>query len=459
MVTSQSSALEHVLATFKTKIDPKLASEFEMTTLADLKRALTSIQRKHASERRVRNMGWLSRFLDAMDQYEKVIEVFLNVTDVLAFVWGPMKFLLQLANTFREAFGKLLENYQLIGESLPLLDKCQVFLENTPYMRQALESIFHDILEFHEYALGYFRKPRKSVLASLIIDKCREKASNVTIWFYCRQGDRGRSTFVALARALISQLLKYDTDLVPYVHEKMSSRSEQMLSSESLAKELLEMLLKNFWGLYIILDGLDECARDEEEKILEWFRSRDAITTRFLRDLPIIAITSSNNLHDITTFVQSWGRKIQEKFSISVDNTNSMNEIVVERAAGKFLFAKLVMTALFYLISREKLYNEVHVKGIPEGLEAAYSRVLDVVLEQTSRSEALQLLAWLVCAKRRLEWREIQAAVAIDIEGETVDFYSRQWLVNAKDLCGSLVETQSDGSLELVHTTAKFYLV
>jgi hypothetical protein len=92
MATSQS-ALEHVLATFKTKIDPKLASEFEMTTLPDLKRALTSVQRKHVSERRVRNMGRLSRFLDAMDQYGKVIEVFLNVTDVLAFVWVIFHFI------------------------------------------------------------------------------------------------------------------------------------------------------------------------------------------------------------------------------------------------------------------------------------------------------------------------------------------------------------------------------
>lgn len=81
--------------------------------------------------------------------------------------------------------------------------------------------------------------------------------------------------------------------------------------------------------------------------------------------------------------------------------------------------------------------------------------MLDFVLEQSSRSEALQLLAWLVCAKRPLEWREIQAAVAIDIEEETVDFHGRQWMVNAKDLCGSLVETRSDGSLEMVHTTAK----
>lgn len=93
MAANQSGAFQHALASFKAKVDPKLASEFEMTTLPDLKRALASIQRKHVSERQLRNMGRLSRFLDAMDQYGKVIEVFLNVTDVLAFVWVIIHFM------------------------------------------------------------------------------------------------------------------------------------------------------------------------------------------------------------------------------------------------------------------------------------------------------------------------------------------------------------------------------
>lgn len=197
----------------------------------------------------------------------------------------------------------------------------------------------------------------------MIVDKCRENASNVTIWFYCRQGDKNRSTFIALARALISQLLKYDMDLVPYVHLKMSSRREQILTSEPLAKELLETLLKNCKGLHIILDGLDECAQGEGKKIIGWFRSvmealsqpaaasnnprcvfisqRDAITSRLLRDLPTIAITSAHNHQDITHFVSSWGRKIQDKFSISDDVKEGINERVVERAAGESRISEL----------------------------------------------------------------------------------------------------------------------
>lgn len=106
------------------------------------------------------------------------------------------------------------------------------------------------------------------------------------------------------------------------------------------------------------MDDLDEYARGEEKKILEWFRSvieesstqsgttsgllrcifilqRGTITTRFLHDIPTIVITSSNNLHDITAFVSLWGRKIQERFGISVYDTNSINAMVVERSAGR----------------------------------------------------------------------------------------------------------------------------
>lgn len=84
-----------------------------------------------------------------------------------------------------------------------------------------------------------------------------------------------------------------------------------------------------------------------------------------------------------------------------------------------------------------------------------YSRVLAVALDQNSRTEALQLLGWLVCARRQLKWREVQGAVSIDVESFSVEFETRQWVLDSKDLCGSLVHLRSDGSLELVHSTAK----
>lgn len=55
---------------------------------------------------------------------------------------------------------------------------------------------------------------------------------------------------------------------------------------------------------------------------------------------------------------------------------------------------------------------------------------------------------------RPLKWREIQCAVSTDPDAGIVD-HDQRFAVGPKDICGSLVELQSDGSLHLVHTTAK----
>lgn len=80
------------------------------------------------------------------------------------------------------------------------------------------------------------------------------------------------------------------------------------------------------------------------------------------------------------------------------------------------------------------------------------SRILDV--DRPASQGALRLLAWLVCAFRPLKWHEIQCAVSIDPAAGKIDLDQR-FVVGPKDICGSLVEQHSDGSLQLVHTTAR----
>jgi hypothetical protein len=67
------------------------------------------------------------------------------------------------------------------------------------------------------------------------------------------------------------------------------------------------------------------------------------------------------------------------------------------------------------------------------------------------------LLQWLVCARRTVAWREIQAAKAIDIETQSVDLERRRICTSPKDLCGSLVDVRDDGTVEFIHATAKLY--
>jgi hypothetical protein len=64
------------------------------------------------------------------------------------------------------------------------------------------------------------------------------------------------------------------------------------------------------------------------------------------------------------------------------------------------------------------------------------------------------ILGWIVCACRPLKWREIQGAISLDLERERVD-YDNKIAESPKGLFASIVELQADGTVELVHGTAR----
>jgi hypothetical protein len=66
--------------------------------------------------------------------------------------------LMQVASAYAEAFDALLDAYQQIGESIPLLSQYQTLFARNPHMRKVLEMIYADILEFHKKALKYFQQ-------------------------------------------------------------------------------------------------------------------------------------------------------------------------------------------------------------------------------------------------------------------------------------------------------------
>ena len=68
-------------------LSPAEKEDFQFTTLEDVHLEIAKIQEAQGSERRLRNLPRIKGFLEAMEQFGKVVEVFLNVSDVVAFVW------------------------------------------------------------------------------------------------------------------------------------------------------------------------------------------------------------------------------------------------------------------------------------------------------------------------------------------------------------------------------------
>jgi hypothetical protein len=87
-----------------------------------------------------------------------------------------------------------------------------------------------------------------------------------------------------------------------------------------------------------------------------------------------------------------------------------------------------------------------------------YNRIIEHILFKAPApygTKASMLLSWVSYATRPLKWREIQTAVSIDPEQQSINFDSYQLAVSAKELCGALVEQLPNGDISLVHSTVK----
>ncbi|KAI0530450.1 WD40 repeat-like protein [Xylaria digitata] len=163
MTGPRPDAFQQALKRFKNTLHPSLANEFSICTLQDVRDICRDIQTTHGQEGKLRYMRRLEGFIEAMEQFGKVIELFVNVSEVVCFVWGPIKLLLVIASTYIESFDKLLDVYDQVGKALPGLLRYQMAFEKHPPLATVLEDYYSDILAFHQEALLVFKRPKWKV--------------------------------------------------------------------------------------------------------------------------------------------------------------------------------------------------------------------------------------------------------------------------------------------------------
>jgi hypothetical protein len=83
------STFERSINVFKTKagLTPDELRDFQLTTLDDLRVQMSIIQNDQRKSKKLQYLKRLGPFLDTMEQYGKIVEVFLNLHEVVAFVW------------------------------------------------------------------------------------------------------------------------------------------------------------------------------------------------------------------------------------------------------------------------------------------------------------------------------------------------------------------------------------
>lgn len=194
-------------------------------------------------------------------------------------------------------------------------------------------------------------------MASRIVEELRLIIQSIVLFFYFKYEDEKRNSFKALLRAVLAQAIHHKSDLFECVFDECSQRSEVIIESVNLLQELAEMALGGTRLTHIVLDGLNECDKQQKKKIVSWLDkivkgNTDASTkhsrVRVLivsqdehgiagKSVPHVTLNDSpGHSEAIRTYAQrKWG-KLKELFKLAEEEGDRIVEAVTRRADGKF---------------------------------------------------------------------------------------------------------------------------
>lgn len=193
----------------------------------------------------------------------------------------------------------------------------------------------------------------KTVLTSVLVEKCASISNTNLAFFYCRAEDFNKNSFIGVCRSLILQLVQRNASILSYVYEKSSSSGRSQLDSTSVAKEMLVVALNAFDKLFIVIDGIDECKKAEKERISStlisiveshtaclrccFISQHDKDTGKIFRNIPTFRITEKHNEGDILNYCVGMEERIARSFRVSATDLRTLNisRNVATKADGK----------------------------------------------------------------------------------------------------------------------------
>lgn len=246
----------------------------------------------------------------------------------------------------------------------------------------------------------------KTILASIVIDEARRITDATVAFFYCKYGDNARDSFISVVRSLLAQLLVQNHHLLSYLFRKASISNETLLTSETIAKEMLETALGSCVKTYLIIDGIDECGPNDRKEIINWFQATakallkknegslkclfisqdDEMFQDGFQHLPTMKVTDGNK-EDLKRFAMTWHQHIENRFGVvkqynigDIISAQAQGKLIKEMKSGNYFRASLTNSGMFifaelfakYLADqphREALLKELNPNRIPVELD------------------------------------------------------------------------------------------
>ncbi|KAM3064939.1 hypothetical protein ACMFMF_011556 [Clarireedia jacksonii] len=311
----------------------------------------------------------------------------------------------------------------------------------------------------------------KSVMCSHIVQVLTNTPGLTVCYYFCNSQDTGNVCRQILA-IIVLQILSQHPDICTLIANGFVYRGAScgMAQLKILVPQLLEIVSYT----RIVVDGIDECSKENQKAIL---KELDAICTGSTTRCKIL-LSSRREVHihkklsqqpqisldgrpevdwDIRSFVKY---KIAKLRTSDQDLLNRIESVLVEKANGMFLWVRLVVDELKYCYSDAAL--EETTTSLPKGLKAAYGRIIDRIMDSSNsrnaRDMAIRILGWMACSHRILKSYEILDGVAFDASNTTLTPKTKI-RKEVLDLCRPLIEEGPASTVNFVHFSAKEYIL
>jgi WD40 repeat protein/pimeloyl-ACP methyl ester carboxylesterase len=310
----------------------------------------------------------------------------------------------------------------------------------------------------------------KSVLSGYIIDQLKESGQACSYFFF-RHGDKSKSNLGRCLRSLAFQMASSHVEASDAI---LGMQADGVCLDSVDERTLWRMLFlsgifqatmtRHYW----VIDALDECSNpailfhaifskmDESIPLRILVTSRDTvdlgqgfsiIPPNLVQSLPI---SETDTESDLRLLIE---RKTQALTVVGPDDQGTLADKILDKSKGSFLWTILVLEELLCCHSKKEIRQIL--EDVPRGMESLYKRTL-ASMSQATRGKKLAktILMWAVCAIRPMTIGELDGALTLEIHDS---FPRLKESITA--LCGQLVVVDKYGRVNMVHETAREFLV
>ncbi|GAP90443.1 putative NACHT domain protein [Rosellinia necatrix] len=127
-------------------------------TIDQVHEAIQELQEKQRKQGRLRYLARAEPFIKGLENYAKVIEVYVQVeSSILPLIWGPIKLIILWSSETKKSFDAILTITETLGVLLPQFQDISGLFRDTERLTAAMGLFFRDMLDFYLIALKFFK--------------------------------------------------------------------------------------------------------------------------------------------------------------------------------------------------------------------------------------------------------------------------------------------------------------